>query len=52
MKNYKDKLREVVEEFWRGELPYPRNRDIKLDLETDLINDVVGIRRSGKTSLM
>ena len=52
MKNYKDKLREVVEEFWRSELPRLKNRSIELYLETELINDIVGIRRSGKTSLM
>ncbi len=52
MENYKDKLREVVEEFWREKLPKLRDRDIKLDFETDLINDIIGIRRAGKTSTM
>ncbi len=52
MENYKEKLRLALEEFWRKELPELKERDIKLDLETDLINDVVGIRRAGKTSVM
>lgn len=52
MQNYKDKLIEVVEEYWKKDLPIPKERDVELDLKTDLINDVVGIRRSGKTYLM
>jgi hypothetical protein len=52
MKNYKDKLTEFVEEFWRKELPALKEREIKVDLETDLINDIIGVRRAGKSSLM
>jgi predicted AAA+ superfamily ATPase len=52
MKNYKDKLIEFVEEFWRKELPILKEREIKVDLETDLINDIIGVRRAGKSSLM
>ena len=52
MGNYKDTLTEVVEEFWRKKFPALTEREIKLKTETDLINDIVGIRRSGKTSLM
>jgi predicted AAA+ superfamily ATPase len=52
MKNYKDKLTEFVEEFWRKELPALKEREIKVDLETDLINDIIGVRRVGKSSLM
>jgi predicted AAA+ superfamily ATPase len=52
MKNYKDKLTELVEEFWRKELPALKEREIKVDLETDLINDIIGVRRAGKSSLM
>jgi hypothetical protein len=48
MKNYKDKLIEFVEEFWRKELPILKEREIKVDLETDLINDIIGVRRQGK----
>jgi predicted AAA+ superfamily ATPase len=52
MKNYKDKLTEIEEEFWRKELPILKEREIKLDLETELINDIIGVRRAGKSSLM
>jgi predicted AAA+ superfamily ATPase len=52
MKNYKDKLTEIIEEFWRKELPILKERDIKVDLETELINDIIGVRRAGKSSLM
>jgi predicted AAA+ superfamily ATPase len=52
MKNYKDKLTEIIEEFWRKELPALKEREIKVDLETDLINDIIGVRRAGKSSLM
>ncbi|MEM5881773.1 MAG: ATP-binding protein [Candidatus Aenigmatarchaeota archaeon] len=52
MENYKDKLTEFIEEFWRKELPILKERKVKLDLETELINDVIGVRRSGKTSVM
>jgi len=52
MKNYKDKLTEIVEEFWRKELPILKEREIKVDLETELINDIIGVRRAGKSSLM
>lgn len=52
MESYKDKLTEIVEEFWRKDLPALKERKIKLELETDLINDIIGIRRAGKTSVM
>jgi predicted AAA+ superfamily ATPase len=51
MNNYKDKLIEFVEEFRRKELPALKAREIKVDLETDLINDIIGVRRSGKSLL-
>lgn len=52
MKNYKDKLIEAIEEFWRKPLPPTKDREINLEVKTDLINDVIGVRRSGKTYLM
>jgi len=52
MENHKDKLRSVVEEYWRKELPDAKERDISLKIESDLINDIVGPRRAGKTYLM
>lgn len=52
MENYKDKLIESIEEFWRKELPILKEREVKIDLETELINDIIGVRRAGKTSVM
>ena len=52
MKNHKEKLTIFLEEFWRKELPELKEREINLKLETDLINDIIGPRRAGKTSLM
>ncbi|MEM0243211.1 MAG: ATP-binding protein [Candidatus Aenigmatarchaeota archaeon] len=52
MENYKDKLIESIEEFWRKELPILKEREVKIDLETELINDIIGVRRAGKTSAM
>ncbi|MBU4491324.1 MAG: hypothetical protein KKD69_02565 [Euryarchaeota archaeon] len=52
MDNHKDKLRSVVEEYWRKELPDSKERAISLKIESDLINDIVGPRRTGKTYLM
>lgn len=44
-------IRDVIYEYWESDLPNIVSRDIKVD-STDLINDVVGIRRCGKTYLM
>jgi len=55
MENRKERLRMVIEEYWRSErseLPKAKARDIKLKVESDLINDVIGPRRAGKTYLM
>jgi hypothetical protein len=52
MDNRKDKLRTIVEEYWKKELPAVIERNIQLKVENDLINDVVGGRRAGKTYLM
>jgi len=52
MNNRKDKLRTIVEEYWNKELPAVIERNIQLKVENDLINDIVGGRRAGKTYLM
>jgi predicted AAA+ superfamily ATPase len=52
MENRKERLRMVIEEYWRSELPKAKARVIKLKVESDLINDVIGPRRAGKTYLM
>ena len=52
MENHKDKLRSIVEEYWRKEIPDSKDRVISLKIESDLINDIVGPRRAGKTYLM
>ena len=52
MKNHKEKLTIFIEEFWRKKLPKLKEREINLKVETDLINDIIGPRRAGKTSLM
>lgn len=52
MENHKEKLRVVLEEYWKKPLPLTKERKTKLEVKTDLINDIIGIRRSGKTYLM
>jgi predicted AAA+ superfamily ATPase len=42
----------VVEEYWRNGLPKTVERKIILKTESDLINDIIGPRRAGKTFLM
>ncbi len=45
-------LNQVVHEFWESELPMLVHRDTTSMLEGDLIRDIVGPRRAGKTYLM
>ncbi len=45
-------IKEAILDYWAKELPIVIDREISLKIETDLINDIVGIRRSGKTFLM
>ncbi len=52
MENRKDKLRIYIEEQWEKQLPEIHDRLIHLQKETDLINDIIGPRRAGKTYLM
>lgn len=44
-------IREIIYEYWEKELPEVLSRDTGID-SSDLINDIVGIRRCGKTFLM
>ncbi len=48
----KDKLRIYIEEERKKQAEGIRDRETKLKSETDLINDAIGCRRAGKTSLM
>lgn len=52
MENHKDKLRIYLEEQWEKDLPAVRERGVRLKIEGDLINDIIGPRRAGKTYLM
>jgi predicted AAA+ superfamily ATPase len=52
MENHTDKIRQVVEEYWRKEIPPSIERKIALKTESDHINDIIGPRRAGKTYLM
>jgi len=52
MENHKEKLRIYVEEQKERKLPEVRERYIDVSLESDLIVDIVGPRRAGKTYLM
>lgn len=45
-------IKEVIYNYWQSDLPEVFPRAIKLDLESDLIVDIVGPRRAGKTYLM
>ncbi len=45
-------IKEIIKDYWKRELPEIIDRDISLKIKTDLINDVIGMRRSGKTFLM
>jgi len=46
-------IKEIIYEYWEGSLPSLKKREFDLNLiGLDLINDIVGIRRAGKTYLM
>ena len=45
-------IKEIIYNYWDSELPEVIERDIKPELKTELIIDIVGVRRSGKTYLM
>jgi predicted AAA+ superfamily ATPase len=50
--NMSEKISQVIREYWDSPIPAVKNRDIHPSLEDDLINDIIGPRRSGKTYLM
>lgn len=52
VENRKERLRISIEEYWQRDLPEAIPREIELELDSDLINDVTGPRRAGKTYLM
>ena len=46
-------IKEIIYEYWASTLPSLKKRDFNFNLiELDLVNDIVGIRRAGKTYLM
>ena len=45
-------IAQVIKEYWEKDLPKTYEREIKLSMERNFINDIVGPRRSGKTYLM
>lgn len=46
-------IKELIYEYWNTPLPALKKREINLDaVSLDLMNDIVGIRRAGKTYLM
>ena len=49
----KEAIKKYIYTFWENKFEDVRDRHINLDfLKTDLINDLVGVRRCGKTYLM
>ncbi len=52
MENRKERLRISIEEYWQRDLPRAMPREIEPILKSDLINDIIGPRRAGKTYLM
>jgi len=52
MQNRKEKLRIYIEEERLKQAKGIKEREESLKIETDLINDAIGCRRAGKTSLM
>jgi predicted AAA+ superfamily ATPase len=45
-------IRDIIYDYWDSDLPEMVERETGADIDTELINDIVGIRRSGKTYLM
>lgn len=46
------KIERIIREYWERDLPEVKEREIKLPMEKNFINDIVGPRRAGKTYLM
>lgn len=45
-------IEEVIYDFWEKKLPEMKDREIEVNIKTDKINDIVGVRRAGKTFTM
>ncbi len=46
-------IKEIIYEYWNNSLPLLKKREFDLNLiKVELINDIIGIRRAGKTFLM
>lgn len=45
-------IKSVIYDYWDTKLPETKAREVRIGLKTDLISDIVGIRRAGKTYLM
>lgn len=45
-------IKPVIYDYWESSLPQTKGREVKIDLKSDLVSDIVGIRRAGKTYLM
>ena len=42
----------IIYDYWDSKLPETKKREVKIDAKSDLVSDIVGIRRAGKTYLM
>ena len=48
-----ENLRKVIHEFWNRELPETKTRQYNPEtINNNLVNDIIGVRRCGKTYLM
>lgn len=47
-----EEIERIIREYWGRKLPEVKERRIKLSMEKNFINDIVGPRRAGKTYLM
>lgn len=45
-------LRDLIYNYWDSDLPEVFDREIDIDISTDVVSDIVGVRRAGKTYLM
>lgn len=53
MKNPKiDLIKETIYRFWERGTPEAKDREKYLETKTDLVNDIAGVRRAGKTYMM
>jgi predicted AAA+ superfamily ATPase len=52
MSNMDDKVEKVIRDYWDSELPEVKERELNPHLKEQLITDIVGPRRAGKTYLM